>query len=136
MMIPRKRNFDIFESFFDDQFFEGGKMKPQDIMKTDIKEKNGNYILEIDIPGYNKEDIEIELNNGYLTVTAKENTKIDEEKDGYIYKERYVGECKRSFYAGDNVKEEDIKASFRNGTLELTFPKEKQIQEKKIIQID
>ena len=107
-------------------------------MKTDVKEKDGNYIIEIDVPGYNKEDIQIELENGYLTVTAKANTKVDEEKEGYIYKERFVGECSRSFYTGEDVKEEDIKASFKNGTLTLTFPKEdkKQIEGKKLIQID
>lgn len=138
MMIPRKRNFDIFDTLFDDPFFEGGKRKHQDIMKTDIKEKDGNYILEIDVPGYNKEDIQIELENGYLTVTAKANNTVDEEKDGYIYKERYVGECSRSFYAGENIKEEDVKANFKNGTLVLTFPKEetKQIENKKIITIE
>lgn len=138
MMIPRKRNFDIFDNFFDNPFFEGEKRKTHSIMKTDIKEKGENYILEIDIPGYNKEDIQIELENGYLTVIAKSSKKIDEEKDGYIYKERYVGECSRSFYAGENIKEEDIKASFKNGTLELTFPKEetKQIENKKIIEIE
>ena len=138
MMIPRKRNVDVFDSFFDDPFFEGGKRKHNDLMKTDIKEKDGNYILEIDIPGYNKEDIQIELENGYLTVTAKTNNNVDEEKDGYIYKERFTGECSRSFYAGENVKEEDIKASFKNGTLVLTFPKEqtKQLESKKLIQID
>lgn len=138
MMMTPRRNYDIFDSFFEDPFFEGGKRKTHDIMKTDIKEKDGNYILEIDVPGYNKEDIQIKLENGYLTVTAKANEKIDEEKDGYIYKERYVGECKRSFYAGENIKEEDIKASFKNGTLTLTFPKEetKQIENKKIITIE
>ncbi len=138
MMIPRKRNLDVFDSFFDDPFFEGGKRKHQELMRTDIKEKDGNYILEIDIPGYNKEDIQIELENGYLTVTAKANSHVDEEKDGYIYKERFTGECSRSFYAGENVKEEDIKASFKNGTLVLTFPKEetKQLESKKLIQID
>ena len=138
MMIPRKRNFDIFDSFFDDPFFEGGKRKHQEVMKTDIKEKDGNYILEIDVPGYDKEDIQIELENGYLTVTAKANNDIDEEKDGYIYKERYVGQCSRSFYAGENIKQEDVKASFKNGTLVLTFPKEetKQIENKKIITIE
>lgn len=138
MMIPRKRDFDIFDSFFEDPFFEGSKRKHQDIMRTDIKEKDGNYILEIDVPGYNKEDIQIELENGYLTVTAKSNSNIDEEKDGYIYKERYVGQCSRSFYAGENIKEEDIKANFKNGTLVLTFPKEdiKNIENKKIITIE
>lgn len=138
MMIPRKRNYDIFDSFFDDPFFEGGKRKHQEVMKTDIKEKDGNYILEIDVPGYNKEDIQIELENGYLTVTAKANTSVNEEEDGYIYKERYVGESSRSFYAGESIKEEDVKASFKNGTLTLTFPKEetKQIENKKIIAIE
>lgn len=138
MMIPRKRNYDIFDNFFNEPFFEGGNRKHQEIMKTDIKEKEGNYILEIDVPGYNKEDIQIELENGYLTVTAKANTNIDEEKEGYIYKERYIGECSRSFYTGDNIKEEDIKASFKNGTLVLTFPKEetKKIENKKFIEIE
>lgn len=139
MMIPSRRNSDIFDSIFDEPFFEGRKGRRNELMKTDIKEKDGNYILEIDIPGYNKEDIKIELDNGYLTVTAKTNTKIDEEdKEGYIYKERFVGECSRSYYAGENLREEDIKASFKNGTLTLTFPKEqtKQIEDKKYIEIE
>lgn len=138
MMIPRKRNYDIFDSFFEDPFFERGERRHQEVMKTDIKEKDGNYVLEIDVPGYNKEDIQIELENGYLTVTAKANTTIDEEKEGYIYKERYIGESSRSFYAGESIKEEDVKASFKNGTLTLTFPKEetKQIENKRIIEIE
>lgn len=139
MLIPRKRNYDIFDSFFDDPFFEGGKRRERhDIMRTDIKEKDGNYILEMDVPGCDKEDIKIELENGYVTISAKTSNKVDEEKEGYIYKERFVGECSRSFYVGDNVKEEDIKASFKNGTLMLTFPKEetKQIENKKTIEIE
>lgn len=138
MMIPKKRNYDIFDAFFEDSFFERGNRKKPDIMKTDIKEKNGNYILEMDIPGYQKEDIQIELEKGYLTVTAKVKDKVDEEKEGYIYQERYIGECSRSFYAGENIKEQDIKASFQNGTLVLTFPKEqtKQLENKKIITIE
>ncbi len=139
LLVPRKRNYDVFDSFFNDPFFEEeGRRKNHGVMKTDVKEKDGNYIIEIDVPGYNKEDIQIELENGYLTVTAKANTKVDEEKEGYIYKERFVGECSRSFYTGEDVKEEDIKASFKNGTLTLTFPKEdkKQIEGKKLIQID
>ncbi len=139
MLIPRKRNYDIFDSFFDDPFFEGGKRRERhDIMRTDIKEKDGNYILEMDVPGCNKEDIKIELENGYVTISAKTSNKVDEEEEGYIYKERFVGECSRSFYVGDNVKEEDIKASFKNGTLMLTFPKEeaKQIENKKTIEIE
>ncbi len=138
MMIPGKRNYDIFDSIFDDSLFETRKGRHNDLMKTDVKEKDGNYILDIDIPGYNKEDIQIELNNGYITVVAKANSTIDEEKDGYIHKERFVGQCSRSYYAGENIKEEDIKASFKNGTLTLVFPKEvtKQIESKKYIEIE
>ena len=108
-------------------------------MKTDVKEKDGNYILEIDVPGYSKEDIKIELENGYLTVTAEKEENKDEEdkKSRYIHKERFYGKCSRSYYAGDNVKEEDIKATFKNGILKIEFPKEKkeEIESKKYIQI-
>ncbi len=139
MMIPRKRDVDIFDSIFDDPFFDGRREKRHEIMKTDVKEKDGNYIIDIDVPGYEKEDIQIELENGYLTVTAKANKKVDEEdKDGYVYRERFVGECSRSFYTGDKLKQEDIKASFKNGTLTLVFPKDepKEIETKKYISID
>ena len=108
-------------------------------MKTDVKEKDGNYTLEIDIPGYDKEDIKIELEDGYLTVrAAKEESKDEEDKKShYIHKERFYGQCSRSYYVGDNVKEEDVKASFKNGILSLTFPKEdaKKVETKKYIQI-
>lgn len=137
MMIPRRSGFDIFDEVFNDPFFT---KKENKLMKTDVKEKDGNYILEIDVPGYSKEDIKIELNEGYLTVTASKNeTKEEKDKKGnYIHQERFVGECSRSYYAGDGVKEEDIKASFKNGTLTLEFPKEqpKQIESKKYIQIE
>ena len=86
-----------------------------------------------------KDNIQIEMENGYLKVTAKvENSKDDEEEGRYIHKERFYGECSRSFYVGDNVSEEDVKASFKNGILTLTVPKEEQkkLEEKKFIQID
>lgn len=138
MMIPRKRNdFDLFEDMFADPFFE---RKESRLMKTDIKEKGGNYIIEVDLPGYEKENIEIEMENGYLKVTAKASKDVDEsdEEEKYIHKERFYGECSRSFYVGDNVKEEDVKASFKNGILSLCIPKEepKKLEEKKKIQID
>lgn len=138
MMIPRKRNdFDLFEDMFADPFFERKESK---IMKTDIKEKGNNYIIEVDLPGYDKENIEIEMENGYLKVTAKTSQNIDEtdEEEKYIHKERFYGECSRSFYVGDNVKEDDVKASFKNGILSLCIPKEepKKLEEKKKIQID
>lgn len=137
MMIPRKRNeFDLFDSMFEDPFFE---RKENKWMKTDIKEKGNNYIIEVDLPGYEKDNIQIEMENGYLKVSAKvENSNEEEEEEKYIHKERFYGECSRSFYVGDNVKEEDVKASFKNGILTLTVPKEEQkkLDEKKYIQID
>ena len=137
MMIPRRRNeFDLFEEMFNDPFFTRGESK---LMKTDIKEKKDHYELEVDLPGYEKEDIKIELSDGYLTGRASMNKSVDSENDSkYVHKERYVGECSRSFYVGNNIKEEDIKASFKNGTLKLTLPKEKQEkqEEKKYIDID
>ena len=138
MMIPRKRNeFDLFDDMFMDPFFE---RKESRLMKTDIREKGNNYIIDVDLPGYEKEDIDIEMENGYLKITAKTNKSVDEsdKEEKYIHKERYYGECSRSFYVGENLKEEDIKASFKNGILSLTFPKEapKQLEEKKKIQID
>lgn len=138
MMIPRKRNeFDLFDDMFMDSFFD---RKESRIMKADIKEKGESYIIEVDLPGYEKENIEIEMENGYLKVIAKTSKNVDEsnEEEKYIHKERFYGECSRSFYVGDNLKEEDIKASFKNGILSLMFPKEKQkqLEEKKRIQID
>ena len=138
MMVPRKNGFDIFDEVFNDPFFTKKESK---LMKTDVREKDGNYVLDIDLPGYNKEDIKIDLTDGYLTVTAKreENKEEKEHHNTYIYKERFFGECSRSYYAGENVKEEDIKAIFKNGTLEITFPKEdvKKLDEgKKYIEIE
>ena len=137
MMIPRRRNdFDLFDEIFDDPFFSRVDTK---LMRTDIKEKKDSYVVNVDLPGYEKEDIKIEINNGYLTVTA-ERTNSDEEKEEgrYIRKERYSGQCSRSFYVGDNVKDTDVKASFKNGILTLEFPKEKheEIEEKKYIPIE
>ena len=138
MMIPRKRNdFDLFEDMFADPFFE---RKESRLMKTDIKEKKDKYIIDVDLPGYEKENIEIEMENGYLKVTAKASKNIDEsdEEEKYIHKERFYGECSRNFYVGDNIREEDVKASFKNGILSLCIPKEepKKLEEKKKIQID
>ena len=137
MMIPRKRNeFDLFDSMFNDPFFERKEAK---WMKTDIKEVGNNYVIEVDLPGYDKDNIQIEMESGYLKVTAKVDNSNEEEEEGkYIHKERYYGECSRSFYVGDNVTEEDIKASFKNGILTLTLPKEepKKLENKKFIPID
>ena len=138
MMIPRRKDdFDLFEDLFSDPFFERRENK---IMKTDIKEKDGNYVIDIDLPGYNKENIQISIENGYLTISANMDKKVEHEKDGkFIHQERYVGQCSRSFYVGDDLKEADIKATFKNGTLQLTLPKpstQKAEKERKYIPID
>lgn len=137
MMIPRRNDFDLFDDMFSDPFFTGTENK---VMKTDIKEKKDKYEIEMDLPGYEKDDIKIEIQDGYLTVHAKVNKNEDEKEDGkYVRKERYIGECSRSFYVGDNVKEEDIKAKFKNGTLKLEVAKkdeQKELPDKKYIQVD
>ena len=109
MMIPARRNgngLDIFDEVFTDPFFGEKENK---IMKTDLKEKDGKYMLEIDVPGYDKEDIKIELQDGYLTVSAEKNEEKEDKHAKYLKRERFTGMCSRSYYVGDNLKEEDIK---------------------------
>ena len=140
MMIPRKNNFDLWEDFFDDAFFNTNKYYDSKVMRTDIKENDNNYNIVIDLPGYEKEDIKISIDDGYLTVSATMNAKHDEEEKGkFVKKERYFGECSRSFYVGDELESEEIKASFKNGLLTLEVPKveaKKEVTEKKYISID
>lgn len=137
MMIPRRHDFDLFDDMFRDPFFNEGESK---LMKTDIKEKKDKYLIDIDLPGYEKDNIKIEILDGYLTIHASVNKENDEEEKGkYVRKERYAGECSRSFYIGDNIKEEDIKAKFKNGTLTLEIPKKeerKQLPDTKYIPIE
>ena len=137
MMIPRRHDFDLWDEMFRDPFFTEGESK---LMKTDIKEKKDKYLIDIDLPGYEKDGIKIEIQDGYLTVHAKVDKEDDDKEKGkYVRKERYTGECSRSFYVGDNVKEEDIKAKFKNGTLTLEVPKKedkKELPEKKYIPIE
>ena len=100
--------------------------------RQDIKEHDNCYDLMIDLPGVKKEDIKAELNDGYLTVSAENNTSKDEKDDNgkYICRERYSGSYSRSFYVGDAVTEQDISAKFENGTLKLTVPKKESLPEK------
>ena len=133
MLVPR-RNFDLFDDFFDDNFFN---KKEKNLMKTDIKEKKDKYVIEMDLPGFEKENIKLELNNGYLTISGKQENKIDEEEEKYVHKERFYGECTRSFYVGDNIKEEDIEAEFKNGILKINVPKkQEQIEQNETKQIE
>ena len=124
---------DFFEDVFDDPFFERKDIK---LMKTDIKEEDGNVVVEIDLPGYEKEDIKVDLEDGYLTVKAEKNEKKEDDKKGkYIRRERFMGMCSRSYYVGNSVKHEDIKANFKNGILTLTYPKNSEPEGKWYIEI-
>ena len=138
MMIPRiKKEFDLLGEMFADPFFTEHESK---IMKTDIKEKTDKYLIGIELPGYQKENIKIDVEDGYLTVHAEINSDNEEKEEGkFVRKERYVGSCSRSFYVGNEVKSEDMKASFKNGILKIEVPKKeykKELPEKKYIQIE
>ena len=137
MMVPRKNNFDLWEDIFKDPVFNYDDIK---IMKTDRKEHNDSYSIIVDLPGYEKDNIKIDINDGYLTIDAIESSNEEEKEKGkFVRKERYYGECKRSFYVGEEIEAEDVKASFKNGTLKLVVPKKeskKEIENKKYIQIE
>ena len=135
MLVPRK-NFDILSDLFNDPFFTSNESK---IMKTDIKEHSNKYELLVDLPGFNREDIKMHIEDGYLIINAKTSNEEDDSENGkYVRKERYYGECSRSFYVGDNITEEDIKANFKNGTLNIEVPKKEEKEktpEKRYIEI-
>lgn len=108
-------------------------------MATDIREVEGGYELDVELPGYKKEDVHVELENGNLTISASHEEAKDEkdEKGSYIRRERRCGTCRRAFYVGENISAEDIKASFEDGVLKLTVPKEQpKVEEKKLIAIE
>jgi len=137
----------IFENKFMDNFFDDFFSLPSSyrapssrMMDTNVKDLGKEYLLEIELPGYGKDQVHAELKNGYLTITAeKQETKEENEENGrYIRRERYSGNCKRSFYVGEHLKEEDFQATFDNGILKLVFPKEDhtaKVEEKKYIPI-
>ena len=134
MLMPRKNDFDIFGGFFDDSFFN--ESKNREIMKTDIKEGENEYTLEIEMPGIKKENVKIELSKGYITISAENNNEVEEKEKNYIRKERRYGSFTRSFYVGDKVEMNDINASMDNGILSITVPKEESEEpEKKYIEI-
>lgn len=134
------------ESFLDDFFrfpewnFEGERRVPtraavrrEGLMRTDVKETDGAYELSIDLPGFEKGQVKAALENGYLTVSAErneENDEKDKETGKYIRRERYIGSMSRSFYVGDHLNKEDLKAEFANGVLKITVPKKEAIPQK------
>ena len=126
------------DTFFDD-FFDTVRPLPTanalgaSAMKTDVKETKDGYELEMELPGFTKDEVSAELKDGYLTIKAETNKNVDEKsEDGshYIRKERYFGTTQRTFYVGENVTEQDIKAKFENGILTLRVPKNEALPEK------
>lgn len=124
---------DMFDDFFRDGFWGPSTRRAQAqanlpefrAMKTDIKEHDGGYEIQMNLPGFAKEDVKAELKDGYLTVTASHNTENEEknENEKYIRRERYSGHYQRSFYVGEDLTEEDIHAAFKDGVLTMSIPK-------------
>ena len=128
-----ERNFPLRTSFGRDDGNLGG------LMRADVKENDDGYEVHLDLPGFKKEDVKAQLKEGYLTVTATRQSSVDDSKnEKYIRRERYMGSVSRSFYVGENLTEEDIKAKFDNGTLILSLPKvpQKKVEEDRYIAIE
>ena len=132
MLVPSIFGESLFDDFmdfpFEREFFRRtpvyGKTE-KNIMKTDVKETDNAYELDIDLPGFKKEEVTAKLENGYLTVSAAKGLDKDEQdkKGKYIRRERYAGAMQRSFYVGDTLTQEDIKAKYENGILSISIPK-------------
>ena len=152
MLMPSIFGQSLFDDFMSDFPFDNRDMEKierklyghhaKNVMKTDIKEVENGYEFEIDLPGFTKDEVTAELKDGYLTITASKGVDKDEqEKDTgkYIRKERYAGACERSFYVGEDVTEEDIKAQFQHGILKLFVPKKEAkpaVEQKKYVSIE
>ena len=153
MLMPSIFGEDLFDDFmgyfpfFDDNTESNVEKKlygrrGKNLMKTDIKETEGGYELEMDLPGFTKDEIKVSLENGYMTISAAKGLDKDEQdkKSGrYIRKERYAGSCERSFYVGEDITEEDIKGEFKHGILKLFVPKKEAkpaVEQKKYVSIE
>lgn len=137
--VPERKS--VFDDLIDDVFGmpEFGRSE-MSLMRTDIREKDGYYLLDIELPSFRKEDIKVTLENGNLTVSA-EHHETDEEKNAkgtIIRQERYEGACSRSWYVGESIRKEDIHASYSNGVLTVTVPTEEKKEQEttRFINID
>ncbi len=142
MLTPSIFRSNFMDDFFEDMFPATGSFgRPlHSVMKTDVKEEEDHYRLEVEVPGIAKEDIQAELKDGYLIITAQQNHSNDskDEEGKYIRRERYTGKSQRSFFVGDHVKQEDIHAAFKDGILEITVPKtapKETVEARKLIDI-
>lgn len=153
MLMPSIFGEDLFDEFMSDFPFFDDKAERRlerklygrhgkNLMKTDVKETEDGYQLEMDLPGFTKDEIQASVENGYLTITASKGLDQDEqekETGRYIRRERYAGACQRSFYVGENITQEDVKGEFKHGILKLTIPKKEAapaVEEKKYIAIE
>ena len=153
MLMPSIFGEDLFDDFMRDFPFYDDKQarraekklyghRGRNLMKTDIRETDGSYELEMDLPGFTKDEVKVSLENGYLTVQAAKGLDQDEQekKTGrYIRRVRYAGACERSFYGGEDVTQEEIKGEFKHGILRLSIPKKEAkpaVPEKKYIVIE
>ena len=136
MLLPRMINKSLFDDFFTDTMFNSNTTN---VMSTDIIEKDNGYLLDMEVPGFNKEDLKLELKDGYLTISAEHKTTNDEkDNDGHIIRqERYYRSSKRSFYIGEQIEKQDIKAKYDKGILSIFVPKKevKQIENNQTIEI-
>lgn len=121
---------------FDDSLFDFVPTRMENTMKCDIYEKDGNYHIEMDLPGYKKEDISVQAEDGYLTIRAEKKSEINEEDESrnYIRRERRYGSYERSFSLGD-LDQNNIDASFKDGTLNIVVPKKEVVENKTFIEI-
>ena len=138
MMLIRNNLFDdFFGDMFDDPFFNRRYVPQNQLMKTDIRERDGQYLLEIEVPGYTREDVKAELKDGYLTITAEKKEPVEkaDERTRYVRKERHTGAMKRTFYVGEDITENEIHAAFKDGILKVIIekPQPKKIEEEKTI---
>ena len=143
MLMPSIFGEDLFDDFmrFPTERQANRTQAAAELMRTDVRDVDGNYELYIYLPGYKKEDLKIHLKEGYLTITAARQIENDENntEGKYVRRERYMGSCSRSFFVGKNLHQDNIRAKYENGVLKVTFPKEenrKEIEEKKYISIE
>ncbi len=137
-LVNRGENYGLLDPFFADFFdFPRVNYKANSILKTDVKETEKDYELQIEMPGYKKENVTLDLKDGYLTVTAehKQENEEKDDKNNFIRRERSYGSCSRNYYVGKNINEEDISASLENGVLNIVIPKKQQVENKKRIEI-
>ncbi|MCM1025406.1 MAG: Hsp20/alpha crystallin family protein [Roseburia sp.] len=157
MMMPSIFGENLFDEFFQDMFdfpmFDNRAMQQaqkklyghhaENMMKTDVREQDGHYEVDIDLPGFRKEELSLELKDGYLTISASrglDKEETEETTGKFVRRERYAGSMSRSFYVGENMKEEDIHAKYESGVLRLSIPKPEtkapEVEQKKYIAIE